>query len=272
MSDLRNDYLKSEGILPGDEDKGRALLAAAALTHGLDVWVMKKTLTVVMRDEWQGLMTKIAGRPWNKEDLLRMTFRNGTFTSQATFLEGDRKNKTIGIQSWKTYERENDQQEYVFKDDDNTLFILPAFQYFFEMPFRLHTAELVAWMGEGILSGQVCDKVFITWNTAEPHVENDQYIVWINRETERIELVQYTVRDIFRFVTGEMRFQDYRELEGVLYPYLMTVSNLDSEYKVGDGYLHQIRVESMEFDVVLSEELTVNADIEELGDNKPGKE
>lgn len=268
IADLREGSLFSNEISASDENHGRGLLAAASLEHGLDDWLKKKTLTVVMRDEWRGLITKIAGRPWNKEDLLKFTFRNGTFTSQLTFLEGDRKGKTVGMQSWLTYERENDGLEFKFKENDDTKFLLPAFQYFFEIPFRIYNGEIVGWIGEAELRGMLCDKVFVTWNKIEPHTENDQYIVWINRETSRIELVQYTVRDSFRFVSGEIRFEDYRDIEGVQIPFTMTVSSLNSEYQDGDDYLHQIRVESAEWDVILDEELTLRDDIEEIGDKK----
>ena len=267
-ADLREGALPSDEISFEDENHGRGLLAAASLEHGLDAWLKKKTLTVVMRDEWRGLMTKIAGRPWNKEDLLKVTFRNGTFTSRLTFIEGDRKGRTIGIQSWHTYERDSNELDFEFKENDDTTFWLPAFQYFFEIPFRIYNGEIVGWIGEAELRGMLCDRVFVTWNKIEPHAENDQYIVWINQETSRVELVQYTVRDAFRFVTGEIRFEDYRDIEGVQLPFKMTVSNLNSVYEDGDDYIHQVRIESAEWDVILDEELTLREDIEEIGDRK----
>jgi hypothetical protein len=85
-------------------------------------------------------------------------------------------------------------------------FYLPAIQYFAELPFRILVAPIVTYMGQDALRS--CDKVFATWERPEPHGEHDQYILWINRETQLIELAQYTVRDQFKFIKATILYED----------------------------------------------------------------
>ena len=76
-----------------------------------------------------------------------MSLRLRTFDARATFLSGDEKGTSWGLQSWKTYLVDaNGKLE--FEENDDAKFILAAEQYLLEFPFRANEAELVAYAGE----------------------------------------------------------------------------------------------------------------------------
>ena len=196
-----------------------------------------------------------------------------TFTSRAELLNDGQKGKIWGIQAWAEYKQENAEAAPAFAPDDHIRFYLPTLQYFIELPFRALTAEHVAYMGERDYRGNTYDLVFVTWGTPEPHMAADQYVLWINRSTGLIDIVHYTVRDAFRFVTGSMYYGDYRDIQGVQVPFKQTVTMGgpdDAEFPLDEHYMHQIILQRFSFDAVPRAALLPDPQREPLGDRKPG--
>ena len=61
---------------------------------------------------------------------------------------------------------QNPGEEIVFEKHDDARFYLFAFQYFFELPFRIPYASVIAYAGEKSIGDQTYDRIFISWNTA----------------------------------------------------------------------------------------------------------
>ena len=67
-------------------------------------------------------------------------------------------------------------------------------------------------------------------------------MLWINRSTGQLDFLQYTVRDMFPFVTGIMHYGDFKEAGGLLLPHRLTaVKGLETE-----DFVHEMRVASIE--------------------------
>lgn len=233
ISDLRTDLVRAGDL---QIDKGRAFLQKASENYRVSVWDSLETYTVTINDEFYGFAGKF-GNPYpGNVANLRLSYIPNSFTGAGEFTEGKNKGLVWGIQSWQTYQIEEGGTPEFKKDKDIT-FWLPTYQYFMELPFRILQADVVAYAGQGEMDGKIYELVFASWNQATPQKDIDQYIIWINPENNRIEKVEYTVRDMFNFLTGALHYRDFREVDGLLIPFYMPV-----ESNMAKGYLHEIRV------------------------------
>jgi hypothetical protein len=62
--------------------------------------------------------------------------------------------------------------------------------------------------------------------------------LWINRSTGQLDFLQYTVRDMYRFVTGVMRYQDFKQVGSLNLPHTLTaLEGLET-----DEFVHEMRI------------------------------
>lgn len=268
-ADLRSEALVDEGATPERVERGRELLAAAAERHGLDAWRSRRTTEVTLRDDWASFLAVVTfSKPWDAEDLFALRFENGTFNAQAVFLEGRRAGQTIGLQAWRRYRRAPDGALTWDVERNRAGFVLPALVYFVELPFRLLDAPVVVFDETATFEGRPCDKVLATWGAPEPQPGLDQYVLWIDRETELVRRADFTVREEARFVAFTVFYDDYRTVDGVRVPFLQTVSAAEEAYR--DDFAHQVRVESVRYDAFDVAELYPDPERTRVGDAKPG--
>ncbi len=267
-ADLRSPTIRSQGIVDAAARQGRTLLESAARAHGMSAWQGFTNTQATMRDDWDNFMMSLFGMvPWDEEDEFDIRFQNNSYNARLSFLDGDRRGEVWGVQAWRTY-KQMPGAELEFVHDSDVEFMLPTVLYFIELPFRILSAELLSYAGEGEFKGQSYDKVFATWQKAEPHSDNDQYIVWINKESGLIDLVEYTVREKFDFVRGTIYMDDKRTVKGITTAFLMTVtSDIEPDYK--DSYLHQMRLSAIDYDAFDTSILYPDPALEYVGDAKP---
>jgi len=197
-ADIRPDaFAKVERVSPDVEQRGRALLARAAEVHGAASFGAKQTYTMVIHDEWRGIARMM--NPWPEHDVdVRLSYRSGSFDARAEFLSGEEEGKTWGMQAWKTYTA-GAGEEPMFEQHDDAAFILPAIQYLNEFVFRSHDDQLVSYLGTEEIRGKTYERVFVTWESLTPSASADQYIVYIDPDTGRVDKIGYTVRDIMKW-------------------------------------------------------------------------
>lgn len=227
--------------------RGRALLAASLdAAGGAAAWARHRTQVLDMRDVWQGV-----GRlfnPWPAADVtVHLVQRRHTFDSRAVFTAGVDGPLTWEVRDRAAYERAGDgAREPV--DDANIRFMLPTVQYFVELPQRLTEAELAAWTGETTVRGRTYDIVYATWGSWAANPKYDQYLVHVDRQTGRVGMLQYTVREAMRIATATAHLDDYREVDGLWIPFEMTVTAAPTDDPHGDGWMHRMTVTSVAFD------------------------
>lgn len=222
---------------------GRALLEKAALAHGAEQWKKVAVYQVLLEDEFYGFVGK-NGNPFpNNLAQLQLEYIPGTFTGRATFLEGKWADRVWGIHQWRTYSQKSAEAPLQIKQDKDILFWIPTYQYFLEFPARILEATYFAYLGERPVDGINHHVVLASWNRGEPQKDVDQYLIYIHPETHRIGRMEYTVREIYGFLSGGITFKEYWEKEGILLPKEMPVeSNL-----VKDGLLHTMRITDVTF-------------------------
>lgn len=247
LSDLRPEGYQ----YPNDTLKAKQLFEAMGEAHQIDNWNKLETYNVILEDEFYGFL----GKQSNAFPELKMKFSLDyipkTYDGQLTFLSGVEKDNIWGMQSWKTYYLDKKGQP-MLKDSKNMRFYIPTYQYFIEFPSRIQEASIIDYIGTQTINGVKSEGVIASWNTLDPQSDIDQYIVWLDAKTKRIVKIAYTVRDKYRFVSGEASFQDYKDYDGIIIPSTIPVgSNLLKE-----GYLHKMSFKNFRPNSVSSKSLT----------------
>lgn len=267
-SSVATKLVKKEGL--GNQIKGKNILQVAWRSQGLDLLAEHDVYRVVMNDDWRGLAGKI-GKMWPDQHIdLDLKFAVGTFDGQVEFLSGKRKGDKVGLQSWKYYEIKNDSAVFGKKNNDKLVFALTATQYFMELVGRLKNAELITYAGEKKFNNKTYDLVFVTWGKLKKHKKDDQYLLWVNKETGLMEYCEYTIRDIAfpgSLLTACIAFSDFKNIQGVKVPFKQHVFNGGPNVRL-DKYLHRFKLKSFTLDSFPKKDLYPNEDMETLGDSK----
>ena len=273
MADIRTKLVKKEGITQTNEEKGKSLLKKAWKKHGYANLHNHQTYSFEGADIWKGMMGRM-GKPWPEaKSTIAFKYAVGTFDSQAHFKDGKREGVIAGLQSWNYYEKEVG-KGIEFKEMNKRIrFGLSAYHYFFEMLDRLERAPIISYAGEKKFNDTNYDLIFATWDKPEPHMKNDQYMLWINRNTGMLEYAEYTLRESYLKIPGykafygSIKYDDFRNVDGVMIPHQQTVF-LNSPSKKDKKHLHRLNVKNFEFDSFDLKELYPNPEIQKIGDSK----
>jgi len=244
--------LRPEGYeYASDIEKAKQLLEEMGKAHQIENWNNMETYNVIFEGEFYGFLGK-RSHPFKEQKIeLSLTFISKTNDGQLKILSGKEKNETWGIQSGQTYYLDK-KGEPIVKEDKDMKFYIPTYQYFIEFPSRIQEATSIDYLGTKMIDGVKAEGIIASWNTVAPQKDLDQYIIWIDAESKRIIKIGYTVRDVFRFVSGEAYFQDYKDYGGIILPSTMPVkSNL-----LKKGYLYKMRIKNFTPNKVSSSSLT----------------
>lgn len=273
MADLRPALVKTEGITNANEEKGKKILETAWLAQGFNKLNQFESYSFHAEDTWKGMMGRM-GKPWPEaKSNLAFKFEIGTFNSQVKYLDGKKANTSAGLQSWNYYEFEEGQSPEKLKMNKRARFGLSAYQYFFEMIDRTKNAPIVSWSGIEKLNNEVYDVIFVTWQSEEPHMGNDQYKLLVNQNTKLLDYAIYTLRENYlkmpggRAFYGSVQYSDYQDIQGILIPHTQTVFLNEPKEKVNKN-LHQLKVSDFQFNTFDLDLLKPFSDIKSTGDSK----
>ena len=243
--------------------KARGILEKMGEAHGIKQYENINTYTVLFEDEFYGKMGQFANPYTELKTQFELNYIPKTFNGRLIFNSGKNKGLRWGIQAWHTYEQKPG-ESIRFRKNKTAEFWLPTYQYFVEFPLRIQEASALKLIGEKVIDGKGCIGVVASWGTTAPQKSTDQYVLWIDKVNYRLHKLEYTIRDINRFVTGVTSFKDYKNYDGILLPaQLLVESNLLKE-----GYLHEMRILNFAADQVNREELLPNKELGTLGEKK----
>jgi hypothetical protein len=238
-ADLRGPALTASVSPPVARDR----LHRAAAVHGHAAWRDKHAVEIRFEDVWDSALATLMGlKPWDKGDIVRMRFLTGRYEGRVDFVSGPRAGEAWGLREGQYWTRSADGID--IGPEDGEAFPLRAFAYLFELPFRLTEADVIVDAGDARFEGRRYYRVLAAWGGVEPN-EHDQYRVWIDAETGQIGLVDYTVREQAGFVQARTVFGDYRTIDGVLVPHILTV--IDVGDSPADGFIHKVVVHDAGF-------------------------
>ena len=268
LKDLRSSQLKENGLQESHIESGKKLLHEVVELQNLEKLEDSPNYRLLVRDHWNkqyGL--NINPWPGKNNVLMELKYAFGTFDGKVEWLKSEMKNSGYGIQSWQLYKYEAEEKPKKTEDKDLE-FIIPTMQYFMELPYRLNKAPIITHMGS-TSSGKIeYDRVFVTWENPEPN-KNDQYILYINKETGLIDRTTYTIRDNFMWTPksfyGTVLYSNYREVNGILFPFQIDVYPFD---KIEKKEVHTFKVESIHIADYNSKELYPFPELPKIGDSK----
>lgn len=270
LADLRTADIKNNTQSEQQIQLARNLLNKAIQKQGLDKVHQYATYEVIAEDNWKGMMGEM-GNPWgwNKEKMA-LRFAIGDFDGQVEVLEGEQKGFVAGIQSWDYYEKKGDTFDSDVEDDGGKMFTLAAYHYFFELGTRLANAPFIRYAGEEQLKGKTMDKLFVSWGN-EVTKKYDHYLLWIGKESGLIEATAFTTRDNPKpapaFMYGSLRFDDFRNVNGVFIPFKQTAQIMSPKDDMND-FIHQLTIEKFEWDNFEVSKIRPLEGLSEIGDYK----
>jgi len=273
MADLRTNEIKS-GAQSDDKIRlAQDILNEAISKQGLDNIDRFSSYEITGRDQWKGMTGKM-GNPWKwNNDKMAMRFTVGDFDGQVEVLEGDHKGLIAGMQSWNYYEKKDNKYDISVETNSGITFTLAAFHYFFELGNRLVDAPVLRYAGKDQFNGQEMHKIFASWGNKATK-DYDQYILWIGKDSKLIEATTFTTRDNPKpaplFLYGSLKFDDYRIVDGIMIPFKQTAQIMNPKTDEND-YIHQLTIETFEWDKMEADELRPLKGLNKIGDDKPMK-
>lgn len=176
VADIRPDGFDPNA--PESEQIGKWHLLKMQKAHGgRDRWLKKKYAVYQLRDFWPSRLMRTLVMPWDfSGQKIKITSSLGDDNGRLEFLEGESIGSSWGIQNWATYQKtKNDSLEFI--DSDAIKFWIPTVKYFAELPFRIHEAPLVRYIGKSRRKEKEYHQIYATWHSLEPNATYDQYVI-----------------------------------------------------------------------------------------------
>jgi len=192
------------------------------------------------------------GNPFKENKInMRLDFVPFTANGRLTINSGKDSSDVWGLSMGKTYvEKSGDRK---FKKFGKGGFWVPTYQYFIELPVRIREANAISYEGDSIIMGDTCQLVIASWNTLKPQKKIDQYRIWIIKRSGLLKMVDYTIRDQYKFLWGRTIIKSWKSFAGVLLPAEMEVHSNLNEKKI----MHVMRVHSFVPDSVKKESIQI---------------
>lgn len=248
LTDLRTEFNKKEGYSESNQEKGRQLLESTLEVVGMKKLEACNSYTVKFSDEFLNFTGAFANPYKDKFNQFELAYVPGTMNGRMTFLNGKEKGKNFVLEDGETYEVVDGYRTRGDSDDKRTKFWLPTYQYFIEFPWRILEADKISYAGGQTFNEKKYDLVLASWNQFEPQRKLDQYLIWISKETGRVEILQYTIRDYYGFIKGVTFMEDYKTFGGVEFPTSMRVKTRLNQKNL----MHHMRIDSVTFNMAIN--------------------
>ena len=226
MADLRNELLK-QGITPENTQKGKDLLAKMETAcGGYETWKGYNTGSFKQTADWYDNETNWTINPQEYSMTSVLGHTDGTLT----LLNGPRAGSSWTIKDEKVSITKGEAQP----GDVKMIWHKQAYKtYWFQFPFKIREAEIIAYGGQREIKGVNYDVVFATWHSEKPNSKYDQYMLYLHPETHLLEWLEFTVRDVFPMATAVSQFTNYQENAGLRLPMsqFITTGTLDKPMK-----------------------------------------
>ena len=241
--DLRPDYL-GDKISTRDYQKGKELLDEMQGAYGgMDRWLAFGTGSYLQVADWYDDKLGVAG--WDElPQQFQMTAVLGTDDSEFTLINGINKGQTWGVQNWETYQKKGN-GEKLFKEHKQYQHKLIYKNYWFQFPFRISEAPIIAYAGESIVKGEAYDLLYVTWGSEAPNRQYDQYILYLDKETRLVEWLHFTLREKFNFLQITAQFTDFKNINGIIAPFSQYITLGNPEE--GGPKMHENRYQWIQF-------------------------
>lgn len=215
LVDLRTKSLKNNEI-----NQNKAIvnewIKKLQKSHHYNEWKKIDYYSLKVNDKFFGLIGKATNPFPNNPITFDAIFDAHSFNSKIQ-LEHIKNKEIWGLFNSKSYKQVNN-ESISNKRDKKIEFWLPTYQYFFELPHKIQEADILLNSGKAKFNDQSYQLIYATWKNAEPNKEFDQYILWINENTNLIDMVQFTIREKGKFLKGAAIYTKYETVNGLVLP------------------------------------------------------
>ncbi|GLR20079.1 hypothetical protein GCM10007940_46950 [Portibacter lacus] len=224
LTDLRTKSLRSpELYTPEMHEQGVEILKRYAKVSGEDKWKTINSYQIYFNDDFFGLMGGLAQPFKNKRNKFKLNYYTQENAGTLEFLNGKKEGQVWGYNEGSSYIKETINAKPIDKDKKGIKFWLPTYQYFIEFPFRISNADIIYFVGEDKYGLNVYDKVLVSWKQAAPQRKIDQYLLWLNKDTGLVDILQYTIRDQGAIFKGTAFIEEHTNYNGIVIPALFRV-------------------------------------------------
>ncbi len=181
-----------------------------------------KTMEVTATDIWKSTLVRwLTPLDENKQEFkarLKLYHQGVEFT----FLNGDKKGQTIGFdgQSYKYIGPEK-----IYEESSSTSLYLGPLQSYIEWGQTLLRNPSLELLGTKDINNIPYRVVYVTDPPAEKLDDYDQYLIYINTQTGKIDYVEFTMRELMKSYRGVVHYRDYKMVEGVLMPFWIGIAD-----------------------------------------------
>ncbi len=243
LSDLRTDFIKSDDYNETIQNsEGKKMLSKVAEASGLHVWRYVKKYEVDFNDAFNGLVGSFANPYKDKKVDMLLEYSPMSFGGKMTLKNQKQLNESWIYEDGKTLKIKADSTS-IYKNNKKIKFWVPTYQYFIEFPFKIQEATSISYAGKAPHNNIEYDLILASWNDLKPQKEVDQYLIWINPENQRIDILEYTIREQYGFIKGVAFYEDYFQKNGVWFPKKIKVRSKRDKGK----YMHEMSIKDVRF-------------------------
>ncbi len=222
-ADIRVDSIKNGEINPADRAKGLALLNKVYdAAGGLERYKSFGSVQVKFRDDWSKAPAPARWLFMEYEKHNQLTkldaLVNAMGNSRMEYLEGPQKGHVWGVRDGRFWLQKNAAGSPVYKFDMGKQLFVENVEFYLGFPFYLNSADQVLYLDQVSFEKRPHHRVFLSWKTFKPQKDLDQWIIWIDADTNRISQMKFTVRKSASFITGVYYVDEYKTVQGLTIP------------------------------------------------------
>lgn len=227
----------SSGTLGWQRADGEAVVRRAVAAHGgLDRWRQFRTVSFDYHEHWSPPFTWFGENPWPRNDIavhLKLWLHEAR--AECTF-PGD----ASPSWTWSGGKAEPSGGNVIGRSQWRPGFVIPRTHYLTLLPFKfLDTGAHI----EYLRPTSRRERVLVTFGASTGVTPRDRYWAGFNRSTGRLERVVLTVTAYGPLAVGDLRYENYRNVQGVLMPTRITARLNGPELPLHVGEYRSVRFE-----------------------------
>jgi len=207
---------RQDTFVTADIQKGKTILDAVANEYGYQNFQNFDTYTAHVTIEATSFLGKIGHSFKDNPTEITFTAIPEKVGGELRIIDGKQKGEVWGYQQNIAYKK-NQQGDISFRKYKKIAFQVPTIQYLIELPMRINTADKITFLKDSVYNNTQYHIIFASWRAYKPQRDIDQYRLWVNAETQRIDIVEFTVREKLPFVWSRLFFSEFKEFEGVTF-------------------------------------------------------
>ena len=215
-------FPKDLEVTPDAAEQGKMLLLQSMQKRDpQDHWSQLTFMKVVARDNWESQTARLFTLIPQASQQVQFAFNLTNDDAYMKFLEGDQNGNAIGIEDGVTYfVTRGKREEKTSKRVDS---YLPPVKNYFLWPQTIHNLKNIVYLGEEDLGLRRYYKIFASNGDDFTGGAEDQYIIWVNRQTLHIEYIEFDLKELVKAYHGVVQYREYRDVDGVLLPHEITL-------------------------------------------------